>query len=136
MQGADFTVFWRTLSHCVSHSTGPHDLLAFDKISEMLKHENARSLWLDFLPTYLNLLSKSDQTHEQIGLNMLKINPKFVLRNHLGETAIKKAQAGDFSEVDILLKILTTPYDEHEAYDDYANPPPDWAKSISISCSS
>jgi uncharacterized protein YdiU (UPF0061 family) len=105
-------------------------------MSEMLSHEKARSLWLEFLPTYLNLLSESGQTNEQIGLNMLKINPKFVLRNHLGETAIKKAEAGDFSDVDILLKILTNPYDEHEAYDDYANAPPDWAKSISISCSS
>ena len=67
---------------------------------------------------------------------MLRVNPKYVLRNHLGEAAIKSAEKGDFSEIEILLKILKSPFDEHPAYQAYAELPPEWASSISISCSS
>jgi len=58
------------------------------------------------------------------------------LRNHLGEEAIQKAKTGDFFEIDTLLHLLHSPYDEHSGYDRYANFPPSWASSIEISCSS
>jgi uncharacterized protein YdiU (UPF0061 family) len=67
---------------------------------------------------------------------MLSINPKFVLRNHLGELAIRDAEKGDYDQVDLLLKILQSPFEEHEAHAELAGKPPNWAKSISISCSS
>jgi uncharacterized protein YdiU (UPF0061 family) len=67
---------------------------------------------------------------------MLKTNPKFVLRNHLGEQAIQKAKLKDFSGINTLLMLLTSPFDEHPGFDDYAAFPPDWASSIEISCSS
>jgi len=67
---------------------------------------------------------------------MLRVNPKYVLRNHLGETAIRLAQAGDFSEVDNLLTILRHPFDEHPDSEHRAGFPPDWACDIAISCSS
>jgi hypothetical protein len=44
---------------------------------------------------------------------MLRTNPKYVLRNHLGEQAIRKAKQGDFSEVETLLALLQAPFDEH-----------------------
>ena len=37
---------------------------------------------------------------------MLKTNPKFVLRNHLGEEAIRAAKDKDFSQVAALLALL------------------------------
>ena len=67
---------------------------------------------------------------------MLKTNPKYVLRNHLGEQAIQAARQKDFSMVADLLKVLETPYDEHPEFDAWAGFPPDWASHISISCSS
>jgi uncharacterized protein YdiU (UPF0061 family) len=67
---------------------------------------------------------------------MLKTNPKFVLRNHLGEQAIRKAKLKDFSQVDTLLLLLESPFEEHPGFDEYADFPPDWASSIEISCSS
>ena len=67
---------------------------------------------------------------------MLKNNPKFVLRNHLGEQAIRAAKLKDFSGVDTLLTLLQSPFDEHPGHDAYADFPPDWASSIEISCSS
>jgi uncharacterized protein YdiU (UPF0061 family) len=67
---------------------------------------------------------------------MLKINPKFVLRNYLGEQAIANAKLKDFSEVETLLKLLQAPYDDHVGYERFADLPPDWAADIEISCSS
>ena len=68
---------------------------------------------------------------------MNRVNPKFILRNHLAESAIQRAQAGDFSELQRLHAVLETPYDEHpEAPAAYAALPPDWAQQLSVSCSS
>jgi uncharacterized protein YdiU (UPF0061 family) len=78
-------------------------------------------------------------THVDTGLRadlMHKSNPKFVLRNHLGEEAIRAAKLKDFSGVDTLLALLQAPFDEHAGHDSFAGFPPDWASSIEISCSS
>ena len=37
---------------------------------------------------------------------MNRVNPKYVLRNYLVQTAIEKAQQKDFSEIDRLLTLL------------------------------
>jgi serine/tyrosine/threonine adenylyltransferase len=63
-------------------------------------------------------------------------NPKFILRNHLLQTAIEKAYAGDFSEVKKLQKIMEKPFAEQKENESYASLPPAWAKEIVVSCSS
>jgi uncharacterized protein YdiU (UPF0061 family) len=63
-------------------------------------------------------------------------NPKFVLRNHLAQTAIQRAQQGDFDEVARLQRVLSRPYDEQPEHAAYAAFPPDWAPHIEVSCSS
>ncbi len=67
---------------------------------------------------------------------MLKKNPKYVLRNYLGENAIQAAKSKDFSEVARLLTLLESPFEEHPGCEAYAGLPPDWASRIEISCSS
>ena len=57
-------------------------------------------------------------------------------RNHLGEQAIRAAKLGDFSELQTLQRLLARPFDDHPGHEAYAGFPPDWASSISISCSS
>jgi uncharacterized protein YdiU (UPF0061 family) len=66
---------------------------------------------------------------------MLAVNPAVVLRNHLAEGAIRAAQAGDFSETERLLKVLSRPFDEPALPSDAALPP-DWAQHLEVSCSS
>jgi len=142
IQGVDFTIFWRTLSQCVSkiETTKKTDNLEgidyFKGVSNLITHPDAQLLWAKWAPCYLEFLFAQSLSPKEIGQKMMKINPKFVLRNHLGETAIQKAQNGDFSEIEILLRILTNPYDEHMEFESFASQPPQWAKSISISCSS
>lgn len=63
-------------------------------------------------------------------------NPRYILRNHLAQIAIEKAQLGDYSELAQLLEVLQNPYQTHPTLDDYAKPAPAWANSIEISCSS
>ena len=67
---------------------------------------------------------------------MNRVNPKFVLRNHLCESAIRAAQAGDFSETQQLLRVLERPFDEQPEHAAYADFPPDWAQHLEVSCSS
>jgi uncharacterized protein YdiU (UPF0061 family) len=69
-------------------------------------------------------------------LAMNRVNPKYVLRNHLAEVAIRQARAGDYSEVQRLLKVLEHPFDEQPERSAYADFPPDWAQHIEVSCSS
>lgn len=76
----------------------------------------------------------SDDTQRAAAMN--RVNPAVVLRNHLAETAIQRAQAGDFSEVQRLLKILQHPFDTHLDATPDADLPPDWAQHIEVSCSS
>ena len=63
-------------------------------------------------------------------------NPKFILRNHLAQHAIEKAQELDFSELSKLLAILEHPYDEQEHNEIYANPPTAEHRAVEVSCSS
>ena len=65
------------------------------------------------------------------------VNPKYILRNHLAEIAIRKARdEADFSEVNRLHALLRRPFDEQPEMQAYAAAPPDWASHISVSCSS
>jgi uncharacterized protein YdiU (UPF0061 family) len=67
---------------------------------------------------------------------MNHVNPKYVLRNYLAQTAIEKAQKRDYSEIDRLLTLLHDPYKDQPGMDAYAAPPPNWGKHLSVSCSS
>ncbi len=63
-------------------------------------------------------------------------NPKYVLRNYLAQNAIERAENGDYSEIAKLHDILRRPFDEQPENEAYAALPPDWAATLSVSCSS
>ncbi|TAK08747.1 MAG: YdiU family protein [Candidatus Manganitrophaceae bacterium] len=68
---------------------------------------------------------------------MDRINPKYILRNYLAQIAIRKAtEERDYTEIGRLLHLLRRPFDEQPEMARYAEPPPDWAKEIQVSCSS
>jgi uncharacterized protein YdiU (UPF0061 family) len=86
---------------------------------------------------YAQRLRLESSVDTERAARMDRINPKFVLRNHLAESAIRLAQGGDFSEVHRLLDVLSSPYDEHpDAPAAYAALPPNWAHQLEVSCSS
>jgi serine/tyrosine/threonine adenylyltransferase len=129
-QRLDFTHFWRQLSHAVAaHQEG--SLAAFEPVRDLFVD---RASWQDWLSRYLQRLGSVHLS--EVGQSMLRVNPKFVLRNHLAEIAIRKAQSGDFSEIETLHNLLKSPFDEHPGFEAYADLPPDWARQVEISCSS
>ncbi len=85
---------------------------------------------------YADRLRHEGSTDAERRLAMNRVNPKFVLRNHLAEVAIRQAKSGDFSETQRLLNVLSRPFDEQPDASAYAGFPPDWASAIEVSCSS
>jgi len=120
----DYTIFWRRLSRHVAGDNA-------DLVRDLFIDRAGIDEWLR---SYAE--RRVGATSEATASLMLASNPKFVLRNHLGQQAIEAAEQKDFSGVATLLSLLETPFDEHPGHDDYAGFPPDWASTIEISCSS
>jgi uncharacterized protein YdiU (UPF0061 family) len=85
---------------------------------------------------YADRLAGENSQDAARALQMRQANPKYVLRNHLAQTAIDRAETGDFSEVMRLLKVLRHPFDEQPEHEADAAFPPDWAQHLEVSCSS
>jgi uncharacterized protein YdiU (UPF0061 family) len=129
----DFTLFWRQLSQAVVHqSTLPTPTPeGWHAVTDLLLDRPRLLHWLQ------RYTARAGHKHfAEMGQQMLRTNPKFVLRNHLAETAIRKAKLGDFSEIETLHHLLQSPFDEHPGFEAYADVPPDWAAQLEISCSS
>jgi uncharacterized protein YdiU (UPF0061 family) len=55
----------------------------------------------------------------------------------MAEIAIGKAeQERDYSEIERLRQLLSQPFSEQPEQEHYANSPPEWATTLSVSCSS
>jgi uncharacterized protein YdiU (UPF0061 family) len=122
----DFTIFWRRLSHWVA-AQDPADA----SVRDLFLDRAGIDAWLAAFAALHPPASRALASQR-----MLSSNPKYVLRNHLGELAIRAAREKDFSVVADLLKVLQSPFDEHPAHKSFAGFPPDWAAGIEISCSS
>lgn len=122
----DFTIFWRRLSHWV-RNCDPQD----PSLRDLFLNPEPLNTWLQ---TYAQRLSA--QNLADTSARMLRTNPKYVLRNYLGELAIRDAQAKNFETTAQLLHVLEHPFDEHPEHQVWADFPPDWSAHIAISCSS
>ncbi len=122
--GTDYTMLFRQLS---LPETKPQEL------ADMFIDRNSFNLWYSDYKNYFTVVNLNlDEQRKK----MLLTNPKYILRNYMAQIAINKAEQQDYSEIDKLLKILHSPFDEHPDMQHYAGLPPDWADSISVSCSS
>jgi uncharacterized protein YdiU (UPF0061 family) len=125
----DYTHLFRSLGHFKS-APGEQNSVVRDQFID----RPAFDAWAE---TYRARLQNEAGTDEERKVRMDRVNPKYILRNYLAQVAIGKAEKErDFSEVDRLLKLLGSPFDEQPEMADYAAPPPDWAQHISVSCSS
>jgi uncharacterized protein YdiU (UPF0061 family) len=65
------------------------------------------------------------------------VNPKFVLRNWVAETAIRAVEdQGDIATLDRVFKILRAPFEKHDGDEAFAAPPPPTMCGLEVSCSS
>ena len=129
---ADLTITMRRL--CDFDSTPG---AANDSIRDLFIDRPAFDAWAT---RYGERLCREHSNDAERRVRMRRVNPRVVLRNHLAETAIRRAADGDFAEVERLLAVLSRPFDEPAApttQDDAdAGFPPAWAQSIEVSCSS
>lgn len=131
----DFTIAFRRL--CDFASQGDAATLATDA-----RNAPVRDLFLDrpafdaWAQRYAQRLQAEGSVDAERAQRMRRVNPVYVLRNHLAEGAIRRAQQGDDSEVQRLHKVLQNPFDEQAGCEADADFPPSWAQSIEVSCSS
>ena len=127
---ADFSITFRRLA---AFSTEPGALNA--PVRDLFVNREAFDAWA---LRYAERLKREHSVDAERAVRMNRINPKFILRNHLAEQAIRDAQAGDFTELHRLQTVLQHPFDEQGAAETerYAGFPPDWAQTIEVSCSS
>ena len=86
---------------------------------------------------YAAALRQHGSNDAERSLTLRAVNPKYILRNHLAEMAIRRAaDARDYSEINRLHRLLARPFDEQPEFEAYAAEPPDWARKIEVSCSS
>jgi len=125
---ADFTISFRRLS---SFST-----------AEGADNASVRDLFVDgpafdaWAQRYRDRLRAEASVDAERAACMNRVNPKFVLRNHLADIAIQRARDGDFGAIHHLLAVLERPFDEQPDQEAYAAFPPDWARHLEVSCSS
>ena len=124
----DFTSFFRQLGN-VQQDHKPADISLRDQFID----RESIDLWFG---DYLYRLKLESSVDSKRKLQMDAVNPKYILRNHLAQSAIEQAQRGDYSEVGRLLRILSKPYDEQDEFGDYSLAPPDDIQKIEVSCSS
>ena len=126
---SDWTIFWRALATLKIDGS--------DKVRDLVVDRAAFDEWAGRYRARLRAENSIDDVRAQ---RMNRVNPKYILRNHLAEVAIRKARGDegvrDFGEVARLLKVLERPYDEQPEFESYAQEPPDWARTLELSCSS
>ena len=91
-----------------------------------------------FAARYQTLITESALSESQRKSIMDSANPIYVLRNHMAQTAIERAEAGDFNEVARLFDLLATPFTKQSERETIADitPLPDDHPPVSVSCSS
>ena len=120
----DYSLFFRRLCYFTSEN------------QEVRNNFIDRGAFDQWAVSYIERLCQQDLSDIERESLMLRTNPKYILRNYMAQTAIEKAEQGDYSEVNLLLKILQDPFNEHDEAEVYAGLPPTWAQEISVSCSS
>jgi uncharacterized protein YdiU (UPF0061 family) len=120
----DYSMFFRALSRFNGDKS---------PILDLAINREPLSEWLDAYELRLQKESLQEtRRHEK----MLRVNPKYVLKNHILQEAIDKANQHDFTMVKELLQVALAPFDEHPELEYLAKPTPIESKNIKLSCSS
>ncbi len=126
---ADYHQSFRLLSHSIT-SIQDAD---YQSISKHFHEKASFELWAKDLNQHLKTHRIDPLLMQQ---RMLNKNPKFVLRNHLMQQAITKANNDDFSMVEGLITVTKRPFDEHPKLHHLALAPSEQDKGIALSYSS
>uniref|UniRef100_UPI00398F634B protein adenylyltransferase SelO-like isoform X1 n=1 Tax=Pristiophorus japonicus TaxID=55135 RepID=UPI00398F634B len=133
---ADFTMTFRQLSEITQQQLEVNSISEeYWALQDLARHKKF-SHWVNM---YLSRLTRSTvDSDEARKIRMKNTNPRYVLRNWMAESAIKKSERNDFSEVHLLQKILRHPFNKQTEAEEagYSSRPPPWARELRVSCSS
>ncbi|KAM3324506.1 protein adenylyltransferase SelO [Capsicum chacoense] len=136
----DYTNFFRLLSNIKADATIPDNQLLIPLKAALLDIGMERKeAWTSWVKSYIQELSTSGVSDDERKASMNSVNPKYILRNYLCQSAIDAAEQGDFGEVRRLLEVMQRPFDEQPGMEKYARLPPAWAYRPGVgmlSCSS
>lgn len=141
---ADFTLTFRQLAYAggltqasqaqIERDLGGTVSSGLEPFVDLFIDRLAARAWLDRYAERLGASGKLDWTARVQG--MLKVNPLYVLRNHIAQQAIEAAERGDFSEIERQVALLRNPFVAQVGREAYAAAPPPDAPHLEVSCSS
>ncbi len=105
----DFTSTFRALADELRGTSRPLDALI---------PRDAIARWLERWRAALR------DTPSATAESMDRVNPIYIPRNHLVDLALRAATAGDLEKFEMLLGVITRPFDADPALDDFARPAP------------
>ncbi|WP_321314460.1 protein adenylyltransferase SelO family protein [Halarcobacter sp.] len=111
-------------------------LKSLDSINSITDISIFRDSIIKWFEEYKKVIENQNQDFKYMKELMLKVNPKFVIKNYMLQEAIENAKNGDFKLTNDLLFIAQNPFLEHKEYDRYSNPTPIEYANIQLSCSS
>jgi uncharacterized protein YdiU (UPF0061 family) len=138
----DFTIFFRNLN-LINKADSVEDCVS--KINfAFYKPEEVSGIiletWHFWFTQYLSILKEEPNSDYERKTQLNLVNPKYVLRNYMAQTAIELAEKEDYSLIDELYALLLHPYEEQAEMEKWFDKRPDWARqkigSSMLSCSS
>lgn len=127
---ADFTRVFRALAH-IPVTAAASDAVFVNEFADRA----AAARWLEtWRARVAGEQGRNADTARAHG--MTAVNPKYILRTHMAQHAIERAQAGDYSEIARLHALLRRPFDEQPENEQDAQLPPDSGRGVMLSCSS
>ena len=124
----DFTFFFRNL--------GNYQIGNKNSLQPIWDYYGNRQELLEWLKKYDQRLSLEASDNEDRKKSMMQINPKYVLKNYIGQEIIEEVEKGRDDKLKAWLEVFANPYNEHSAFEKYAGPTPAELKNIQVSCSS
>ena len=108
---ADFTIFFRKLSHI------PTELSALKESFYGTSTEELDLRWQRWLPRWRAALGGDEEATSK-GAVMKRINPKFTWREWLIAPAYQQAEQGEFGLINEIQQVFRHPYDEQSAVEE------------------
>jgi uncharacterized protein YdiU (UPF0061 family) len=135
----DFTRFFRSVSALNPTASMEDNFAAWQqspffalRLGDEIQVEGAKH----WLAQWLSVCGTASLSLAEWRGRLDRTNPAFVLRNHLLQQAIEQATQGNFEEVNRLFRALSDPFNSAQLPPEYMAEPPDWARSLVLSCSS
>ena len=109
---SDYTITFRSFSKLLNNRTKTF-------LNEFKKDDDIHA-WLE---SWKNAVHDENKDINQLALELDKINPIYIPRNHQVQQTIEQAYEGDFSKFSEMLNIIKRPFDGNEKYSEYEKGP-------------